>query len=119
MAVTVLKQREAQPHAPRPAPSASPAVDDFLHRATLAREVFATRSDFHEWFGCVLQHRASGEPKRGRAECDAISALACALSFRGECVFATAGRQLDAVMRDLPTGTLENLLRLCSERPIG
>ena len=122
MAVTVLKLAEAPSRRPALAPAGRPAgaetADDFLMQATRAREVFADRAAFHDWFACVLHHRAYGAPKRGRAECDDTSALACALSFRGECAFATAGRQLDAVMRGLPTDHLEALLRVCGERRV-
>ena len=122
MAVTLLKLKEAEPRSPAAAPRerlpGAETADDFLMQATTAREVFADRAAFHDWFVCVLHHRAYGEPKRSRAECDSTSSLACAMSFRGECAFATAGRQLDAVMRGLPTAHLEALLRVCGERRI-
>jgi len=117
MAVTMLKLREAPTRSREASPGGgASSPDDFLRQATMARDIFASRPDFHAWFACVLHRRAYGEPKRSRAECDATSSLACAMSFHGECAFATAGRQLDTVMRALPTSHLEQLLRICRDR---
>jgi len=116
MAVTVLRRRESEARPPLDAASAE-AARAFLRLADGARDVFASRGAFHDWFACVLHHRAHGEPRRTRAECDEVSALACAMSFRGECLNATASRDLDTAMRRLPTARLEALLRVCGERP--
>ena len=117
MAVTVLRRREAEVRRPAD-PAGGGAAEEFLRLADMARDVFPTRTGFHDWFACVLHHRAHGEPKRSRAQCDQTSALACAMSFRGECMFATASRDLDTVMRGLGTSRLEALLRICAERPM-
>jgi hypothetical protein len=116
MVVMVMKAREADiPQTPS-SPMRRHGAEAFLDLATMARSLFDTRAEFHDWFACMLHQSAHGEPKRSRGECDATSSLACAVS--GDCAFATAGRQLDAVMRGLSTDQLEALLRVCGDRQI-
>ncbi|HUZ12781.1 MAG TPA: hypothetical protein VMU93_08045 [Caulobacteraceae bacterium] len=112
MPATSPVRRKAEARGPAAAPIAAEGADEMLRLATAARDMFASRAEFHDWFACVLHRRATGAPKRSRAECDRTSALACAMSLSGACAFSTAARQLDAAMRGLPTGPLEALLRV-------
>jgi hypothetical protein len=116
MVVMVMKAREADTPRTPATPVRRHNAEAFLELATMARSLFDTRAEFHDWFACMLHQSSNGAPKRSRGECDATSSLACAMTFPGDCAFATAGRQLDAVMRDLTTDQLEALLCICGDR---
>ena len=87
-------------------------IDEVAWLTHRAGDVFATSSDLRDWIVCVLHQRRFGIPTRPRARCQAVSAAACAIGFRGDCPMASAPHEFDAIVRSLSTQRLEALLAL-------